>query len=85
MPGILIVVPLPVCETQIQGGPPLVGSFSDAWAGLDSGVGVREEPSLSLKPSATESSSAQQQQQQEEEEAQEQAWADGGGDSALSQ
>eukprot|EP00752_Nemacystus_decipiens_P016330 g14605.t1 len=71
-------------QQQQQGEPPLVGSFSDAWAGLDSGVGVREEPSLSLKPSATESSSAQNQQQQEEEEAREQAWADGGGDSALS-
>lgn len=36
---------------------PLVGSFSDAWTGLDSGVGVREEPSL--KPPAVELSSAQ--------------------------
>lgn len=57
-----------------------MGSFSDAWAGLDSGVGVREEPSLLLKPSVTEPASAQ----QREEAAQEQAWADGGGDSALS-
>eukprot|EP00903_Cladosiphon_okamuranus_P005606 g5578.t1 len=67
-------------QLQQQGEPPLVGSFSDAWAGLDSGVGVREEPSLSLNPSATESASTQQQ----EEAALERAWANGVGDSALS-
>ncbi|CAN0062151.1 unnamed protein product [Ectocarpus fasciculatus] len=49
-------------EQQQQG--PLVGSFSDAWAGLDSGVGVREEPSL--KPSPAELLSS----------AQEEAWSD---------
>ncbi|CBJ48315.1 conserved unknown protein [Ectocarpus siliculosus] len=51
-------------EQQQQQGP-LVGSFSDAWNGLDSGVGVREEPSL--KPSAAELLSS----------AQEEAWSDG--------
>ncbi|CAM9716459.1 unnamed protein product, partial [Ectocarpus sp. 8 AP-2014] len=52
-------------EQQQQQQQPLVGSFSDAWTGLDSGVGVREEPSL--KPSAAEVLSS----------AEEEAWSDG--------
>ena len=51
----------------IQGEPPLAGSFSDAWAGLDSGVGVREEPDLSSRAVQSESKSAQ-----------DEAWADAG-------
>ncbi|CAM9102957.1 unnamed protein product [Pylaiella littoralis] len=51
-------------QLQQQQEEHLVGSFSDAWTGLDSGVGVREEPSL--KPSAAELSSA----------VQEEAWSD---------
>ncbi len=45
-----------------------MGSFSDAWAGLDSGVGVREEPAL---PSSRI-------RQSEFKSAQDEAWTDAG-------